>query len=931
MPSVLSHQLAHVLGAPGTRSDDVRSLAALVAEAYRRADTEREELAGTLEGAARALLEGVEALISSEQAHRALFESSPAPMFVLDRETHMVIAANRAAGQLVGSDPAALVGRPFDRLVPVVPLAPSLASASSRSCARCLGEHRWTRADGAELVIDVMACDVQVADRIACLLLVRDVTAWHRVREAMEESEERYRLLVERSPEAIAVHRNGRLLYLNQAGAQLLGSASPEELVGTDLLSRIHPDSRSLFTASSMPGAGTESGGVECRLVRDDGEVVDVELLSVAVRYNGKPAIQTVARDVTARRRAERQQRENEALLRVAEQRARTTAERMRTVADAAAQVIAADGELALHRLLRDACTAVLPLDRFQFALYEADRDALRYLADPWERTSTVTVPVTGSPDEPVVRGRRPLIQHTPADQAATAAVNGASPVRSSIRMPIVAGDSLLGVIAVQSCVPDLYGPDDAEVLQTLAALAATALRNVRLVEEIRRSEERLAYQAYHDPLTDLSNRIRFQERVTQALSRSEGRADTVAVLFLDLDDFKTVNDSLGHQEGDRLLVAAASRLLNATRGSDTVARLGGDEFAVLLENVRSESDMLTVAARISHALRAPFALEGKEVFVAASIGIARATAGVTTDELLRNADAAMYAAKTRGKGQYAIFEPSMHAAIVARLELEADLRRAVSHDEFRLLYQPIVELATGRLVGMEALLRWEHAERGVVLPHDFVPFAEEVGLIVPIGRWVLREACRQAAAWRREFPEHPVSVTVNLSGRQLREVSLPHDVRTALAESGLPGTALVLEITESVLMQDTEAALLKLQALKALGVSLAIDDFGTGYSSLGYLQRFPIDILKIDRSFVEAIGLEGASPALARAIIALGDSLEMRTVAEGIEREEQVQALRAMRCELGQGYRFAAPLPAEGARELLERAARGVRIATSG
>lgn len=404
-----------------------------------------------------------------------------------------------------------------------------------------------------------------------------------------------------------------------------------------------------------------------------------------------------------------------------------------------------------------------------------------------------------------------------------------------------------------------------------------------------------------------------------QSLARAEGKPESIAVLFLDLDDFKTVNDSLGHQQGDRLLVAASGRLLNATRGSDTVARLGGDEFAVLLENVRSEADMLTVAARISHALRSPFALEGKEVFVAASIGIARATPGITADELLRNADAAMYAAKTRGKSQHAIFEPAMHAEIVARLELEADLRRALTHGELRVHYQPIVDLATGRLTGMETLLRWAHPKRGWVMPRDFVPFAEETGLIVPIGRWVLQEACRQAATWQAEYPgAASLSITVNLSGRQLREASIAHDVRNALAESGLAGSRLVLEITESVLMNDTEGMLLKLQALKALGVSLAIDDFGTGYSSLGYLQRFPIDILKIDKSFIDAIGDEHRSPALARAIIALGDSLEMRTVAEGIERDVQVAELREMGCQLGQGYHFARPMPPEELEEML-------------
>ncbi len=731
--------------------------------------------------------------------------------------------------------------------------------------------------------------------------------------EALEESEERYRLLMERSPEAISVYADGLITYVNDAAVALLGAADAAEVIGLPVVDFVHPESRDLLAATvAAVESDRQPRMTEYRILRRDGTQIEVELVSVPVRYNGRGAIQSVGRDVTIRRKAERAMRESEALLRVAEQRARTTADRMKTVADAAAKVIAADSDVALQMVLREACTAVLPLDSFSFALYDAARDVLCFLADPWERSSTVVMPVRGTRNEGVVRQRAAQIERGTGNVSPDelrAGVSRAS--RSAIRVPILAGTDLLGVLVVQSYVPDLYGSDDLEVVQALAALTATALRNIRLVEEIRRSEEKLAYQAYHDPLTDLANRARFQERVVHALQRTEREPDTVAVLFFDLDDFKTVNDSLGHQEGDRLLVAAAERLLNATRGSDTVARLGGDEFAVLLENVRNEADMRTVAGRINQALRSPFALEGTEVFVSASIGLARATAGTSADDLLRNADAAMYAAKSRGKGQYAIFETSMHAAIVERLELEADLRRAIVQAEFRLHYQPIVDLRTGAVMGMEALLRWEHHDRGMIQPNAFIPFAEETGLIVPIGRWVLREACRQAAEWRLRFPDlAELRITVNLSARQLREASLPTDVGAALADSGLPGDRLVLEITESVLMQDTEMVLLKLEALKRLGVSLAIDDFGTGYSSLAYLQRFPIDILKIDKTFVDAIGSPDVEPTLARAIIALGESLAMCTVAEGVENAEQVDELQRLGCHLGQGYLLSRPLP---------------------
>jgi diguanylate cyclase (GGDEF)-like protein/PAS domain S-box-containing protein len=442
-------------------------------------------------------------------------------------------------------------------------------------------------------------------------------------------------------------------------------------------------------------------------------------------------------------------------------------------------------------------------------------------------------------------------------------------------------------------------------------------LLTVRDVTERARLEAQLVHQAFHDPLTGLANRTLFRDRVEEALVREGQEPDGVVALFLDLDDFKTVNDSLGHREGDRLLVVVAERLLNATRGCDTVARLGGDEFAVLLQNARTDDDAVVVAERIVQALSTPIALAGQEVSVGASVGIARARPGDGAEELLRNADVAMYKAKQRGKNTHEIFAPAMHAAVVNRLELEADLRRLVADGcgELVVHYQPIVRLADGRVTGVEALVRWQHPRRGLVAPCAFIPAAEATGLIVPLGRWVLREACAQAARWQARraassVPGEPLSVTVNLSARQLQHPGLVDDVREALTEAGLPPSSLVLEITESMIVEDTAAARATLGALKALGVRLAIDDFGTGYSSLGYLQQFPIDVLKIDRAFVEGIARGGPRAALARTIVALGDSLALPCVAEGIEDDVQRKHLQALGCVYGQGYLFARPLP---------------------
>ena len=446
-------------------------------------------------------------------------------------------------------------------------------------------------------------------------------------------------------------------------------------------------------------------------------------------------------------------------------------------------------------------------------------------------------------------------------------------------------------------------------------AAAGGATRLIAIVQDVtdrKRLEAQLAHQAYHDPLTELANRSLFRDRVEHALARAARHCDRVAVLFLDLDDFKTVNDSLGHDEGDRLLRAVAARLLNATRGCDTVARLGGDEFAVLLENVNEDQEAAVVANRITSALAAPFQLQQKLMSVSASMGIARAAEGDGADELLRNADVAMYAAKARGKGRYTLFAPEMHTALLTRLSTEADLYEAVVRQEFRLLYQPIVDLAAGRMVGCEALVRWDHPQRGVVQPDAFIRLAEDTGLIIPLGRWVLREATREAASWPNQPTcSRPPYVTVNIAGKQLLHPDFVTDVANALRDAGLNASRLILEITEGTLLDNAEATTRRLQELKALGVRLAIDDFGTGYSSLSYLQRFPIDILKIDKSFVDGIVRGGNQAALARTIISLGDSLALRTVAEGIETDAQRTVLRDLGCQLGQGFLYARPLDA--------------------
>jgi diguanylate cyclase (GGDEF)-like protein/PAS domain S-box-containing protein len=438
---------------------------------------------------------------------------------------------------------------------------------------------------------------------------------------------------------------------------------------------------------------------------------------------------------------------------------------------------------------------------------------------------------------------------------------------------------------------------------------------NTRDVSERRRLEEQLTHQAFHDPLTGLANRALFRDRVSHALALAQRRGSLVTVLFLDLDDFKTVNDSLGHAEGDRLLIAAAERFLACARSADTVARLGGDEFAILIEGADGKDGL---PDRLGAAMSHPFTLSGNQVRVTVSIGVASASADDTADDLLRNADMAMYAAKRHGKGRAETYESRMYADIRERLDLEAALRRAIEQRELTLFYQPIVNLQTGGIYGLEALLRWEHPQFGRLLPQHFIPLAEETGLIVQLGSWVLGEACRQLQVWRAAHPTLSLAVAVNISGRQLQGTGLVDALRQTLTSSGAEPGSVVLEITESVLMQQTDAVHERLQQLKTLGVRLAIDDFGTGYSSLSYLQRFPIDILKIAKPFVEDVGQGADRSALARAIVGLGDTLKLQTIAEGIERAEQRSALLGLGCTLGQGHHFWPALSSAAIDEIL-------------
>jgi diguanylate cyclase (GGDEF)-like protein len=485
--------------------------------------------------------------------------------------------------------------------------------------------------------------------------------------------------------------------------------------------------------------------------------------------------------------------------------------------------------------------------------------------------------------------------------------------MQSMAMLPLVARGEAIG--AVELYWRSATSPEEARLGlgRSLAQAAAIALDNARLYEEVR-------HQAFHDGLTGLANRALFGDRVEHALARSARTGSLVAVLFVDLDDFKTVNDRFGHQAGDQLLRSVGERLVSIVRPGDTAARLGGDEFAVLLEDVHGQDDAELVAERLIRAIRIPTRLGEVDALVGASVGIALSTArGDRAHDLLQNADFAMYRAKGAGKGRFEVFEASMRAGMADRAELKQIIHGAVDRGELRVAYQPIVDLAGGDIVGAEALVRWHPAGRPLLMPADFITLAEENGQIVAIGRWVIEEACRFARRWQDQLGDPTFGISVNLSARQFQHPDLVRDVLAALAATGLAAGSLTLEITESVLMQHTTSTIETLGQLRSHGVRLAIDDFGTGYSSLSYLDRFSVDALKIDRTFIDGFGADREGPVLVRAIIELGQALGLEVIAEGIERADQLGPLRKLGCRFGQGYLFSRPMEPAAFSALLE------------
>lgn len=686
-------------------------------------------------------------------------------------------------------------------------------------------------------------------------------------RDELRASEERFRSLVQNSSDLITIlDVDGTLKYASPSVERLMGYR-PEEWMGTNMLTLVHPEdmdraANSLAAVIDEPGAHPP---LTLRVRHNDGSWRYIEM--TANNLIAVPSISGVvfnARDVTERWLAENLVRESE--------------ERFRSLVQNASDLI---------------------------TVIDADT-TIRYQSPSIERT-------LGYDSGEIIGQKLSDLVHIDDVARTLATLNGAMNQANAIvtlEVRVRHRDNSWRHI-------ELIGTDQCQN----AAIGGFVL-NMRDVSERKSLEQQLRYQALHDPLTKLANRTRFADRLEHALLRSGRTGNQVAVLFMDLDNFKGVNDSLGHTAGDKLLTEVAERVEACVRPGDTVARLGGDEFAILIDDVQSAESAVVVTQRVFEAMDAPFVLEGKELLVRASVGIAINRQGgqpADADSLLRDADVAMYVAKSHGKARYEIFDESMKVSMMDRLELLADLQRAVERREFVLQYQPIFLIGTGELYGLEALVRWNHPRRGLIPPTDFISLAEESGAIIGLGRWVLHETCRQAAAWCEEYPRNSQwAVSVNVSVKQLQHAGFLGEVEQVLRDSRLDPHRLILEITESVMMQEVPSMMERLRDLKQLGLRLAIDDFGTGYSSLSYLREFPFDLLKIDKAFIDDVGSLSGQKDLTSAIIELGKTLKLDLVAEGIERGDQVARLKSMECELGQGFYFARPLDADAVGRLL-------------
>ena len=803
-------------------------------------------------------------IATSEHKFRRIVETTGEWIWSADASGHLTYS-NPTVVDILGYPPHELIGRSSFDFVHDDDRAAAVSRMTSEDPRGDASVHvlRWRHKDGSLRYLENHASRLtsESGSFAGWTGVNRDVTQEHVSQKALQVSEERTRQIIETASDAfIGMDGSGMITDWNQAAEETFGWQR-EEVLGRRLSDVIIPPSmkgahdRKIRGFNISQPSKVVGNSLEVSALHRDGREFPTELTVWAQESEGVVRFNAVLRDITVRKRTQ------EAL--------RSSEERFRA-------------------LVQNATDVTVVMDERAFLSYVSP--SIEHVAGftPAELINTSAFEQVHPDDLAIAAETLGRIVMKPGSSASIE-------IRSrhkdgSWRWIEATGTNLLENAAISGIVV-----------------------NYRDVTERKTLEEELTRQAFHDSLTGLPNRVLFRERVSHGIAALERNSKLIAVAFLDLDDFKGVNDSLGHDAGDELLQRVADRLRAPLRSVDTAARLGGDEFALLFEDLSEPEEAVTAVQRVLAGLRDPFEIQGKSVLISGSIGIAM-TGGTSysVEDILRDADIAMYRAKNRGRGRYELYEPGMRAALLERIGLKKDLQRAVEDGELLLKYQPIVDLHGGRAVGCEALVRWNHPVRGLLHPNSFIPLAEDSGMIVPIGQWVLNEACRQALGWQvRGTDGRQMSLSVNLSPKQFEQSHFVATVAAALHNTGFPAGSLILEITESFLMEETDKTMTKLRELKDLGVRLAIDDFGTGYSSLAYLQRFPLDYLKIDKRFVDGILTGTDDSALCRAVISLAESLNLTSIAEGIETSAQAAELMALGCTLAQGYFFSKPLPA--------------------
>jgi len=718
---------------------------------------------------------------------------------------------------------------------------------------------------------------------------------------------ENYRRLVERLPVIVytaELGEHGRWHYVSPQVEEILGYSSEEWVADPGLWARrLHPDDRERVLSQEDARTLQDRNPlpIDYRMVTRDGDVVWI--LDEAVLEPdeaGTPVFHGVLYDITERK--------------IAEQELRRVAAQQAAVARLSGRALQ-DGDP--DALMREAVSLMTEIDGVQGAcIWGVGRDGRQLklragLEGQVVESSRVSAARDSHAGAALDSGLHVIVDDWSSERRfAMPPALRVMGVRSSLAVVIDGKQAPFGVLDVHSTEPSRFTPQDVHFVQASANVFADTI-------ERHAADQALRHRVLHDSLTGLPNRLSFVDSLAEALNRATASGSPVGILFLDLDHFKLINDSMGHHAGDELLRAVSPRLRAHLRPGDIVARFGGDEFGVLVDRLADEDEAIAIADRVAAAFAEPYLMGGAEHFVSASIGVAVARPSsrelVDPELLIRDADAAMYRAKERGRARCELFDAEMRARAVRRLEVERELRHALERDELELHYQPVIALRNGEITGLEALLRWRHPERGLLDPGDFISIAEDSGLIEPIGRWVQESACNQALEWHELRPdERPLDVSVNLSARQVTHRDLAASVAEILARTGLDPACLRLEITESALVEESSTAMATLEALSEIGVGLALDDFGTGYSSLAYLNRFPFDALKIDRSFIDALGVEQERTAIVEAIIGMARALSLDVIAEGVENEAQLSELRRLGCDYAQGYLFSRALPAE-------------------